>query len=131
MYKFNMISIQHYHLYFALLFPTVVLVALDDVMDKLRSSMDDAMFSLSALFDVFCSDGRFFGDDCAAGVDICLGLTVAPLLATGSVISGTAGEENSASAARYCLLVQFFFNVLPRLLICIAFVILANSNCSS
>ena len=57
------------------------------------------MFSLSALFDVFCSDGRFFGDDCAAGVDICLGLTVAPLLATGSVVSGTAGEENSASAA--------------------------------
>ena len=101
MYKFNIISIQHYHLYFALLLPTVVLVALDDVMDKLRSSMDDTMFSLSALFDVFCSDGQFFvfGEDCAAGVDIiCLGLTAA-LLATESAVFGTAGGENSASAA--------------------------------
>ena len=99
-----MIRVQNYHLYFALLLPTVVLVALDDEMDTLetlRASMDDTMFSLSALFDVFCSDGQFFvfGEDCAAGVDIIsLGLTAA-LLATESAVFGTAGGENSASAA--------------------------------
>ena len=80
-----MIRVHHNHLYFALLLPTFVLLALDDEMDKLRSSMDDTVFSLSALFDVFCSDGLFFVDECAAGVDICLGLTAA-LLATEYIV---------------------------------------------